>query len=317
MKLLRYLLNTILFVVIWCIMFLPLMKFSIDTGVTSIAAIGGIIAIIISYSLVKKINASNLWSRIFDVTKSDNDLVKEKKVEALQEKTKKKFEEKDSNIFSPKNISIVALVIVLIFVFNNQKTESTSKKDTKTELIEFEEDINKIHIITSDKLYSAGAYAARAEILFHDIWRKKDVKKRNLYIDAAIKEIDNAIFLEPSNWSLYFRRAEFLETKAQKSRGTVNQSPGDNYNHVLLQKTLVDLEIAMTLLPQKGYAYAEHHQPFNLDYESAEAAIYLYKSIAKRGLGLPHCNDLRKACKLDFHISSNCRGEGVRHRECF
>ena len=114
MKVLRYLVNTILFVVLWCLMFLPVMKYSIDTGVTSIAAIGGIIAIIISYSLVKKINASNLWSRIFDVTKSDNDLVKEKKVEALQEKTKKKFEEKDSNIFSPKNISIVALVIVLI-----------------------------------------------------------------------------------------------------------------------------------------------------------------------------------------------------------
>ena len=66
MKLLRYLLNTILFVVLWCVMFLPVMKYSIDMGATSIAAIGGIVAIIISYRLVKKINASNLWSNLFN-----------------------------------------------------------------------------------------------------------------------------------------------------------------------------------------------------------------------------------------------------------
>ena len=72
-KLLRYLVNTILFVVLWCLMFLPVMKYSIDTGVTSIAAIGGIIAIIISYSLVKKINASNLWKDVFDYGNSEKE----------------------------------------------------------------------------------------------------------------------------------------------------------------------------------------------------------------------------------------------------
>ena len=72
-KILRYLTNTILFIVIWCIMFLPVMKLSIDTGGTSIAAIGGIIAIFISYALVKRINKSNLWSRLFDEAEELND----------------------------------------------------------------------------------------------------------------------------------------------------------------------------------------------------------------------------------------------------
>ena len=104
------------------------------------------------------------------------------------------------------------------FVLNNKNTQSTSKKDTKTELNVFEEDVNKINTITSDKLYSAGSYAARAEILFNDSRKMRhDLKKRNLYIDAAIKEIDNAISLEPSNWSLYLMRAECLERRAQIS----------------------------------------------------------------------------------------------------
>jgi TRAP-type C4-dicarboxylate transport system permease large subunit len=67
-KLLRYLVNIILFIVLWGIMFLAPMKYSIDMGATSIAAIGGIVAIIISYKLVKRINKSNLWSSLFDET---------------------------------------------------------------------------------------------------------------------------------------------------------------------------------------------------------------------------------------------------------
>tara|TARA_B110001450_G_scaffold213795_1_gene206301 strand:+ start:768 stop:1142 length:375 start_codon:yes stop_codon:yes gene_type:complete len=54
-------------------MFLPVMKFSIDTGVTSIAAIGGIIAILISYALVKRINKSNLWKDVFDYGNSEKE----------------------------------------------------------------------------------------------------------------------------------------------------------------------------------------------------------------------------------------------------
>ena len=90
MKLLRYLVNTILFVVIWCIMFLPVMKLSIDTGGTSIAAIGGIIAIFISYALVKRINKSNLWASLFDETEVVNEAVEEKKVEVDKVKISKK-----------------------------------------------------------------------------------------------------------------------------------------------------------------------------------------------------------------------------------
>ena len=67
-KIIRYLVNTILFVVLWCLMFLPVMKYSIDMGATSIAAIGGIVAIIFSYKLVKRINKSSLWSSLFDET---------------------------------------------------------------------------------------------------------------------------------------------------------------------------------------------------------------------------------------------------------
>ena len=91
MKLLRYLLNTILFVVLWCVMFLPVMKYSIDMGATSIAAIGGIVAIIISYRLVKKINASNLWSNLFN----------EKKIELNE----KKFSEKNENATKEKYLN--------------------------------------------------------------------------------------------------------------------------------------------------------------------------------------------------------------------
>ena len=54
-KIIRYLVSTILFVVLWCLMFLPVMKYSIDMGAT-LASIGGIVAIIISYRVVKGIN---------------------------------------------------------------------------------------------------------------------------------------------------------------------------------------------------------------------------------------------------------------------
>ena len=76
-RLLRYLANTILFVVIWCLIFLPVMKYSIDMGATSIASIGGIIAIIISYWLVEKINKSKLWESLFDEEETVGKEVKE------------------------------------------------------------------------------------------------------------------------------------------------------------------------------------------------------------------------------------------------
>ena len=65
-KLLRYLVNTILYVLLWCIMFLPVMKYSMDSGSVSAPAIGGIVALIIAYIVIKRVNKSNLWSRLFN-----------------------------------------------------------------------------------------------------------------------------------------------------------------------------------------------------------------------------------------------------------
>tara|TARA_B100000795_G_C22639776_1_gene375993 strand:+ start:56 stop:340 length:285 start_codon:yes stop_codon:yes gene_type:complete len=72
-KLLRYLVNTILFIIIW---FIPATlfigwSFSVNgTRPSGLIAVGGIIAIIISYKLVNKINKSNLWLKLFDEDES-------------------------------------------------------------------------------------------------------------------------------------------------------------------------------------------------------------------------------------------------------
>ena len=75
-KILRYLTNTILFVVIWCIpafLFVGLSLSVNGTRPSAIAGVGGIAAILISYALVKRINKSNLWSRLFDEAQELND----------------------------------------------------------------------------------------------------------------------------------------------------------------------------------------------------------------------------------------------------
>ncbi len=91
-KLLRYLVNTILYVLLWCIMFLPVMKYSMDSGSVSAPAIGGIVALIIAYIVIKRVNKSNLWLRLFDETEVKNEVVEEKKIEIKEEKIKKKVE---------------------------------------------------------------------------------------------------------------------------------------------------------------------------------------------------------------------------------
>tara|TARA_B100001142_G_scaffold201317_1_gene199887 strand:+ start:653 stop:1045 length:393 start_codon:yes stop_codon:yes gene_type:complete len=99
-KLLRYFVNTILFIVIWCIpatLFVG-WSFSINgTRPSGLIAIGGIVAIIISYRLVKRINKSKLWSRLFDETEVDNKVVEEKKNETKKE-IKKYKKSKLSNL---------------------------------------------------------------------------------------------------------------------------------------------------------------------------------------------------------------------------
>jgi hypothetical protein len=81
MKLLRYLVNTILFIVIFGFQLAVVVAFSfqyIRVGPSGLIAIGGLIALLTSYKLVKKINKSNLWSQIFDETVIINDEVEEK-----------------------------------------------------------------------------------------------------------------------------------------------------------------------------------------------------------------------------------------------
>ena len=91
-KPLRYLANIILFIVIW---FIPATlfigwSFSVNgTRPSGLIAIGGIVAIIISYKLVKKINKSKLWSKLFDKNEAIND-VAEDKADIIEENQNKK-----------------------------------------------------------------------------------------------------------------------------------------------------------------------------------------------------------------------------------
>ena len=91
-KLLRYLVNTILFIVIWCIpafIFVGI-SFSVSgTRPSAIAGVGGIVAIIISYRLVKRINKSKLWSSLFDETETVNDVALDK-ADIIEENQNKK-----------------------------------------------------------------------------------------------------------------------------------------------------------------------------------------------------------------------------------
>ncbi|MDC1024920.1 hypothetical protein OAR04_03230 [Flavobacteriales bacterium] len=129
MKLLRYLVNTILFVVIWCIpafLFVGISLSVSGTRPSAIAGVGGIVAIIISYRLVKRINKSNLWASLFDETETVNDVVEEKKVEVKEEKIEKKVQIEDTNSdkqfekimekFSKKTFIILIMIIPLYFL---------------------------------------------------------------------------------------------------------------------------------------------------------------------------------------------------------
>ena len=99
-KLLRYLVNTILFIVLWGIQATIVIGFSfaeVGARPSGSIAIGGIVALIISFAIVKRINKSKLWSRLFDETEVVNDVVEEKNVEVEEEKIEKKVEVEDAN----------------------------------------------------------------------------------------------------------------------------------------------------------------------------------------------------------------------------
>ena len=93
-KLLRQLVNTILFIVLWGVQLFIVIKYSVtEVGVrpSGSIAIGGIVALIISFAIVKRINKSKLWSMLFDEIETlekevkPSNLVEEKKVEVKEE----------------------------------------------------------------------------------------------------------------------------------------------------------------------------------------------------------------------------------------
>ena len=201
-QLLRYLVNTILFVVIWCIPAFLFVGYSVSVNGTrpsGIAAIGGIIAIIISYRVVKRINKSNLWASLFDETEVVNEVVEEKKVEVV-----------DSNIFNPKNITIGILAIVLIsFLFN--QNYNISEKEPITIVKDVENYLSDYVIDNSLNRYS----------LYDDIYQPQDL--RMSHISGAIK---GPMLLksskQPITGIVYFNLGESSFVESTVKNGNLN-----------------------------------------------------------------------------------------------
>ena len=328
MKLLRYLVNTILFVVIWCIPAFLFVGYSLSVNGTrpsGIAGAGGIIAIIISYRLVKKINASNLWASLFDETETlekeekTSNIVEEKKVQVVKEKTNKKVEEEDSNISNPitnfeKRTFIVLAIFLLISIFGaiyfSNKDEPVLKKEksySESYNEKLKESRNKIDLLTKDKLYSARAYTVRASNIYFD----NSLNDKDYKINAVIEEIEKAIMLEPSNFHLYLTRAQHLRRKAGYCR--VGETKPDN---IYLKKALIDVDIALSLHPN-GQAYTWEQEHCQEDSDCELAAIYIDRMVIKKSLGLEYCSDLKKACELDISLSNSCRGQNKEDENCF
>ena len=180
-KLLRYLINTILFIVLWGIQATIVIGFSFaEVGARPSApiAIGGIVAIIISYRLVKRINKSNLWSRLFDEVETANEVVEEKKVEVKEEKIEKNFEVEDANSdkqfkkgmdkLVKKTFIILVIIIPLSFlaIYINDYSKEQNIKEDKTEInlvAQIEKVRADINLMNSQKVYNTTGYLTRAE----------------------------------------------------------------------------------------------------------------------------------------------------------
>ena len=335
-KLLRYLINTILFVVLWCLMFLTVMKLSIDTGGTSIAAIGGIIAIFISYALVKRINKSNLWAKLFDEAGELKDREKfdlfNKNIINEETNSNKKAEIKSSNIFNTGNAILAMLTLLFIFLLYFKlggTIEDTNQIDNEGFIIIK----NNLDLLTKDKLYSARAYTVRST----NIWQTGiyDLSVANLKpnesmdgeiykLDLAIKEIGKAIVLESSNFYLYQTRAFFLRSSANEYEKKYDFNLKNNVyipeleekRKQLLRMALIDIEIALSIYPQgKSYTYIQ--EGCQDDSNCELAGIYMDRSIFKQDLGLNYCSDLKKACELESSISSGCPGQHQEDENCY
>jgi len=135
-NILKYLVNTNLFIVI---SFIPatlfiLWSFSINGYRPSgLIAIGGIISLFISYTIVKRINKSVLWLSVFDEEKLSKNIEsefqsskkEEKKIDVVIEQTKTKVEEADLDIKQKNNsfdiliARIFKIIAISIFFFGS------------------------------------------------------------------------------------------------------------------------------------------------------------------------------------------------------
>ena len=331
--LLRYLVNTILFIVLWGIQATIVIGFSFaEVGARPSApiAIGGIVAIIISYRLVKRINKSNLWSRLFDETEDINEVVEEKKVEVEDSNSDKQFK-KGMDKLVKKTFIILAIIIPLSFlgVYINDYFKEQNIKDDKTE-INLDEQLEKlranINLIKKQKVFNTTGYLTRAkhfqklavaasigcDVLALDIrsWKHPTLNRDGeafnsitgnicdkasvLYADAAINAVNNAINLDPSNSYLYYARSRYYWNKAALNCYHKSQERVDNYRFMVL-----DLETAISLYPN-GRPVGSQRNYFS-DIKNNLSKFYWLMGMAKmQGLNLYNeaCRDYKTACNL-------------------
>ena len=121
-KLFKYTLNTILFLIFWCLQMVVIIYLTVERyghlRSNGLAAIGGIMTLFISYRLVKNINISKRFPR----TKEDIKL--EKEIDNITAEKKLLIMKKPLSILK-KYYKIISLVIILvstgvtIFLFSN------------------------------------------------------------------------------------------------------------------------------------------------------------------------------------------------------
>ena len=236
-----------------------------------------------------------------------NDVVEEKKVEVVKEKTNKKVEVEKEGSYNWKLISIVALILVAILViFNIFFLPVVTNEQYVAEEIEdvIEQDITEetedVILIDSRELFSADAYLARAltnrEKSFHSGNSDEDLI---FYYQSTINDINNAIKINPNNSSYYFYRA-------QTYWGYLNHAYR-RLNNKLLEKecrqyALSDFSIAIRL-------YKNTKDKVHI------SDIYAGRGWLKKEMGVSYCEDFREACKNNPYtgLDNHCN---VYNKQC-
>ena len=149
-KLLRYLVNTILFVVIFSIPTIFIVGYAVfqyGTKPNALSAFGPILGLLIAYILVKRINKSNLWSSLFDKTDTFEEEVKksvidERKLDETKVMTdldfKWKMHEWNKNYKYLKLISVLIITLSTVGIVLFLYFQLEEKLDDTKEPIIFE-----------------------------------------------------------------------------------------------------------------------------------------------------------------------------------